>query len=89
MDRARFAARPAVQAIRRLEQVGYSSRATALYNQLSQELDSVGELALLAVMAERNENHYLALRVGKMLRCGALMSALYRIRSAQFPPPPI
>ncbi|KAB2664736.1 lytic transglycosylase domain-containing protein [Brucella tritici] len=65
VDRARFAARPAVQAIRRLEQVGYSSRATALYNQLSQELDSVGELALLAVMAERNENHYLALRVGK------------------------
>ncbi len=64
-DRARFAARPAVQAIRRLEQVGYSSRATTLYNQLSQELDSVGELALLAVMAERNENHYLALRVGK------------------------
>jgi len=64
-DRARFAARPAVQAIRRLEQVGYSSRATALYNQLSQELDSVGELALLAVMAERNGNHYLALRVGK------------------------
>ncbi len=64
-DRSRFAARPAVQAIRRLEQVGYSSRATTLYNQLSQELDSVGELALLAVMAERNENHYLALRVGK------------------------
>ena len=64
-DRARFAGRPAVQAIKRLEQVGYSSRATTLYNQLSQELDSVGELALLAVMAERNENHYLALRVGK------------------------
>lgn len=64
-DRTRFAGRPAVQAIKRLEQVGYSSRATTLYNQLSQELDSVGELALLAVMAERNENHYLALRVGK------------------------
>ncbi len=64
-DRARFAGRPAVQAIKRLEQVGYSSRATTLYNQLSQELDSVGELALLAVMAERDENHYLALRVGK------------------------
>ncbi|MHC5230855.1 lytic transglycosylase domain-containing protein [Brucella sp. LJL56] len=64
-DRTRFAGRPAVQAIKRLEQVGYSNRATTLYNQLSQELDSVGELALLAVMAERNENHYLALRVGK------------------------
>ncbi|MBB5701318.1 soluble lytic murein transglycosylase [Ochrobactrum daejeonense] len=64
-DRVRFAGRPAVQAIKRLEQVGYGNRATALYSQLSQEMDSVGELALLAVMAERNENHYLALRVGK------------------------
>lgn len=64
-DRTRFVSRPAVQAIKRLEQVGYSNRATTLYNQLSQELNSVGELALLAVMAERNENHYLALRVGK------------------------
>lgn len=64
-DRTRFAGRPAVQAIKRLEQVGYSNRATTLYNQLSRELNSVGELALLAVMAERNENHYLALRVGK------------------------
>lgn len=64
-DRVRFAGRPAVQAIKRLEQVGYANRATTLYSQLSQELGSVGELALLAVMAERNQNHYLALRVGK------------------------
>ncbi|MFD1197596.1 lytic transglycosylase domain-containing protein [Brucella gallinifaecis] len=64
-ERIRFSGRPAVQAIRRLEQIGYGNRATALYTQLSQELNSVGELALLAVMAEKNENHYLALRVGK------------------------
>lgn len=64
-DRARFANRHAVQAIKRLEQIGYATKATSIYTQLSQELDSVGELALLAVMAERNENHYLALRVGK------------------------
>ena len=64
-ERVRFSGRPAVQAIKRLEQIGYGSRATALYSQLSQELGSVGELALLAVMAEKNENHYLALRVGK------------------------
>ena len=80
-DRIRFAGRPAVQAIKRLEQLGYGDRATALYSQLSQELDSVGELALLAVMAERNEKHYLALRVGKnaMLRgldAGALSHPL-------------
>jgi soluble lytic murein transglycosylase len=54
-----------VQAIKRLEQIGYAAKAISIYTQLSQELDSVGELALLAVMAERNENHYLALRVGK------------------------
>lgn len=64
-ERIRFSGRPAVHAIRRLEQIGYGNRATALYTQLSQELNSVGELALLAVMAEKNENHYLALRVGK------------------------
>jgi len=64
-DRTRFANRNAVQAIKRLEQIGYATKATSIYTQLSQELDSVGELALLAVMAERNENHYLALRVGK------------------------
>lgn len=65
VERIRFSGRPAVHAIRRLEQIGYGNRATALYTQLSQELNSVGELALLAVMAEKNENHYLALRVGK------------------------
>ena len=64
-ERVRFSGRPAVQAIKRLEQIGYGNRATSLYTQLSQELGSVGELALLAVMAEKNENHYLALRVGK------------------------
>lgn len=65
-DRARFADRKAVQAIRRLEAIGYASRADVLYVNLAQELSSVGELALLAVMAERNSNHYLALRVGKI-----------------------
>jgi soluble lytic murein transglycosylase len=64
-DRARFAQREAVQAIKRLEDTGYDSRAAMLYTSLAQELDSPGELALLAVMAERKNNHYVALRVGK------------------------
>ena len=64
-DRANFANRPAVQAIKRLEAAGYSSRADALYRNLAQEISSVGELALLAVMAEQKNNHYLALRIGK------------------------
>jgi soluble lytic murein transglycosylase len=54
-----------VQAIRRLEQAGHGRRAEALYRALAQELPSVGELALLAVAAERQGNHFLALRVGK------------------------
>ncbi|KXF78022.1 lytic transglycosylase [Paramesorhizobium deserti] len=64
-DRERFEKREAVQAIRRLEAIGYGARAEMLYRDLAQEIDSTGELALLAVMAERNGNHYLALRVGK------------------------
>lgn len=65
-DRAIFAARAPVQAIKRLEQVGYGLKTAPLYAQLSYELGSIGELTLLAVMAERNENHYQALRVGKV-----------------------
>lgn len=65
-DRARFDSREPVRAIRRLEAIGYGNRAQSLYINLAQELSSVGELALLAVMAERNSNHYLALRVGKI-----------------------
>lgn len=65
-ERIRFSGRPAVQAIRRLEQIGYGHLAAPLYTRLAQELNDIGELALLAVMAEKNQNHYLALRVGKL-----------------------
>ncbi len=65
-DRIRFAARPSVLAIRRLEEIGYGDKAAPIYIQLAQEIDSVGELALLAVLAEHNDKHYLALRVGKI-----------------------
>lgn len=64
-DRQKFERRQAVQAIRRLEQAGHGRRAQALYRGLAQELTSAGELALLAVSAERQGNHFLALRVGK------------------------
>ncbi|MGH6762838.1 MAG: lytic transglycosylase domain-containing protein [Phyllobacterium sp.] len=64
-ERSRFDRREAVQAIRRLEGLGNTSLAAMIYRDLSRELDSVGELALLAAMAERNDNHYIALRVGK------------------------
>lgn len=65
-DRQRFAEREAVSAITRLEGAGYGRYAEMLYRDLASQLDSVGELALLAAMAEKQGNHYLALRVGKI-----------------------
>lgn len=65
-DRQNFARREAVQAIHRLEEAGYPARAEILYRYLGEQLSSPGELALLADMAEKRGNHYLALRVGKI-----------------------
>ncbi|MEF2071932.1 lytic transglycosylase domain-containing protein [Consotaella aegiceratis] len=64
-ERQRFASREPVQAIQRLESVDYDSRADILYRELANELDSPGELAMLAVMAERRGDHYLSLKIGK------------------------
>ena len=64
-DRQNFARREAVQAIRRLEDAGHAWRADILYRDLAEQLTSPGELALLAAMAEKRGNHFLALRVGK------------------------
>ncbi|WP_312794090.1 lytic transglycosylase domain-containing protein [Tianweitania sp.] len=64
-DRQNFAGREAVQAIQRLE-AGHAWRADGLYRDLAEQLTSPGELALLAVQAEKRGNHYLALRVGKI-----------------------
>lgn len=65
-DRQAFAQREAVSAITRLEGAGYAAYAEMLYRDLASQLNSPGELALLAVMAEKQDNHYLALRVGKI-----------------------
>ena len=65
-DRQTFAQREAVSAITRLEGAGYAAYAEMLYRDLASQLNSPGELALLAVMAEKQNNHYLALRVGKI-----------------------
>jgi len=77
VDRQNFTAREAVRAIRRLEQAGYPARADILYRDLAQQMASPGELALLAAMAEKRGDHFLALRVGKIaasrgLNIGAL-----------------
>lgn len=65
-DRQTFSQREAVSAITRLEGSGYAPFAEMLYRDLAGQLNSPGELALLAAMAEKQDNHYLALRVGKI-----------------------
>ncbi len=65
-DRANFESREAVAAIRRLDTVGHSTRARSLYYAMADELDSVGELALLANQAGKNGDHFTALKVGKI-----------------------
>lgn len=65
-DRRTFDMREAVHAIRRIEAAGHDRRANLLYRHLARELESAGELALLAVMAERRGDHKLALQVGKI-----------------------
>ena len=66
MDRTAFARREAVNAILRLEGAGYPALADTLYRDLAAQLTSPGELALLAQMAERRRNHFLALKIGKI-----------------------
>ncbi|PWJ85273.1 soluble lytic murein transglycosylase [Pseudaminobacter salicylatoxidans] len=65
-DRSNFNQREAVRAIKRLEEANASTLADTLYRDLAGQLTSPGELALLAVMAEKRDNHFLALRVGKI-----------------------
>jgi soluble lytic murein transglycosylase len=65
-DRARFAGREAVRAIRKLEDAGFEWRADSLYRALAGDLESPGELAILAAMAERRGDHQVSLQVGKI-----------------------
>ena len=65
-DRQRFQGREAVQAISRLESAGHGWRAEALYRALAKQLESPGEIAMLAAQAERSGNHQLSLQIGKI-----------------------
>ncbi|QPC93984.1 lytic transglycosylase domain-containing protein [Mesorhizobium sp. INR15] len=65
-DRQNFAGREAVGAIKRLQEAGYDRYAETLYRDLAGQLTSPGELALLAVLAENQNNHFMALKVGKI-----------------------
>ena len=74
-ERQQFESRAAVRAIRRLEEIGLTSRADSLYRSLADELTNPGELAMLAAMAERRGNHYLALKVGKQANVRGINAA--------------
>ncbi|MEW6630804.1 MAG: lytic transglycosylase domain-containing protein [Pseudomonadota bacterium] len=65
-DRQSFQGREAVNAIKRLQEAGYDRYAETLYRDLAGQLTSPGELALLAVLAEKQGNHFMALKVGKI-----------------------
>ncbi|MDX8516341.1 lytic transglycosylase domain-containing protein [Mesorhizobium captivum] len=65
-DRQSFESREAVSAIKRLQEAGYDRYAETLYRDLAGQLTSPGELALLAVLAEKQGNHFMALKVGKI-----------------------
>ncbi|WP_018239189.1 lytic transglycosylase domain-containing protein [Ensifer sp. BR816] len=65
-DHARLEGREAVRAIERLEAAGHGWRAESLYRALAEELTSPGELAILAVRAEKARNHQLSLQIGKI-----------------------
>lgn len=64
-DRRLFESREAVRAIDRLDQAGHAKRADALYKALADEMNSPGELAILAARAERNNSHAVSLEIGK------------------------
>jgi len=86
VERIRFASSPAVQAIRHLEAAGERARALTLYQYLSEELPSSGEMTLLAIMAEKSGNYHLSLKIGKKavvrgLSVGALSHPLGAIPS--------
>ncbi|WP_273759584.1 lytic transglycosylase domain-containing protein [Bartonella sp. ML70XJBT.G] len=64
-ERKRFSAREAIKAIERLEEAGYAHLAKFFYRELGEKIESPGELALLAVMAEKNGDYYTSLKIGK------------------------
>lgn len=65
IERQRFNARKTIKAIQRLEAAGYGHFAKVFYRELGKKMESPGELALLAVMAEKNGDYHTSLKIGK------------------------
>ncbi|WP_336279011.1 lytic transglycosylase domain-containing protein [Bartonella sp. CB175] len=64
-ERQNFNARKTIKVIKRLELAGYGNLAKIFYKDLGKKIKSPGELALLAVMAEKNGDYYTSLKIGK------------------------
>ncbi|MET3589478.1 soluble lytic murein transglycosylase [Bartonella silvatica] len=64
-ERQHFNARETIKVIQRLEAAGYTDFAKFFYRELGKKIESPGELALLAVMAEKNGDYYTSLKIGK------------------------
>ncbi|WP_336287896.1 lytic transglycosylase domain-containing protein [Bartonella sp. CB60] len=64
-ERQRFKERNAIKVIQRLEAAGYANFAKIFYKELGRKIESPGELALLAVMAEKNGDYHTSLKIGK------------------------
>ena len=65
-ERGHYAATEQVQAIAKLESAGHPNRAKPLYRHLASHLPTAGEIALLALRAEKRGDHQLGLQVGKI-----------------------
>ncbi|AQX27773.1 MULTISPECIES: lytic transglycosylase domain-containing protein [unclassified Bartonella] len=64
-ERQNFSARKGVKIIQKLEDAGYDNLAKLFYKELSKTIENPGELALLAVMSEKNGDYYTSLKIGK------------------------
>lgn len=65
-DRQNFEHYEQVAAIKRLQAAGHQSRARPFFFEMAKKLNDTGELAMLAVLAENNGDHFSALKVGKI-----------------------
>ncbi|MBW3097831.1 lytic transglycosylase domain-containing protein [Pseudohoeflea coraliihabitans] len=65
-DEAQFSARPAVRALKRLQELGFEERARRLYRSLAQTLEDPAEIAQLVGLAQQRDDHRLCLQIGKI-----------------------
>ena len=85
-ERNKFTALPLVQAINRLNQVGYGERAGLLYRYLMTQLNTPESLTLLAQLAQKQGDHYSGLKIGKNAFLRGLRVGLLSFPLGALPP---